>query len=78
MASKFEKAFKDLEKEATTPQAPRGYKLVREAKTTHINILTRPSTREALDEIRAERGQSRNELINDILERYVEEYYNER
>lgn len=78
MASKFEKAMQNLEQEATTPAAPRGYKLVREPKTVHVNLLVRASTRDALEEIRSEKGQSRNDLVNEILEKYIESYYNGR
>lgn len=78
MTTKFEKAVKGLEKEtaaADAPKAPRGYRLVREAKSVQTSIVMRASTREALDDIRAELGKSRNELINDILEEYIERYF---
>lgn len=79
MATKFEKAMAaDLEKQNTTATAPRGYKLVREGKTFQTSFVLRASTREALDDIRADLGKSRNELVNDILEEYIERYYKER
>ena len=78
MTTKFEKAVKGLEKEtaaADAPKAPRGYRLVREAKSVQTSIVMRASTREALEEIRAELGKSRNDLINTILEEYIDNYY---
>jgi hypothetical protein len=79
--SKFENALKGIEKEtpaANAPKAPRGYRIVREGKTFQTSIVMRASTREAIDDIRAELGKSRNDLINTILEEYIENYYKER
>ena len=78
MASKFERAVKGIEQETPgkdIPKAPRGYRVVREAKTAQTSIVMRESTREALEEIRAELGKSRNDLINTILEEYIDNYY---
>lgn len=79
MATKFDKAMTaDIEKQNATADAPRGYKLVREGKTFQTSFVLRESTRTALDDIRAELGKSRNELVNDILEAYIANYYKER
>lgn len=79
MATKFDKAVTaDIEKQNATAAAPRGYKLVREGKTFQTSFVLRESTRIALDEIRAEKGMSRNELANEIFEAYIDEYYKDR
>lgn len=78
MVNKFERAVKGIEKETSgkdIPTAPRGYKVVRESKTVQTSVVIRESTREALDDIRVELGKSRNDLINTILEEYIESYY---
>ena len=78
MASKFEKATERMEQATAAPTAEtprRGYRLIRESKKIPVSILIRESTRDALDEIQAEQGKSRNEIINNILEEYIEKYY---
>ena len=61
------------EPEQTGQEVPRGYKLVKESKSGRINLLVRPSTKEALKEEADRRGISTNELINKILEDYIED-----
>lgn len=78
MATKFERAMETKIEKTPTTAAPRGYKLVREGKTFQTSFVLRQSTREALDDIRAELGKTRNELVNDILEEYIDRYYKER
>lgn len=79
MANKFDKAFKeDLKKEEKIIDVPRGYKLVKEGKTFQTSFVLKQSTREALDTIRSEQGKSRNELVNDILEAYIDNYFREK
>ena len=50
---------------------PEGYKLVREAKTERLQILLRPTVHEKLKRIAAERGTSKNEIINNLVEEFV-------
>lgn len=80
--AKFEKAMEKMDGKKTpaadTMTAPRGYQLKREGKTFQTSFVLRQSTREALDEIRIEKGQSRNDLVNDILEAYINDYYKGR
>ena len=52
---------------------PAGFKLVKESKTARAQLLIRPTTKEALQQIAEEEGTSFNNLINDILDDYVEE-----
>ncbi len=47
------------------------YHLVREAKSERLQILLRPATKEALFEIANESGISTNELVNRILESFI-------
>lgn len=49
-----------------------GYKMQREGKSERLSIIIRPSVKDALDEMAAERGISRNELINIYLESAIE------
>lgn len=50
---------------------PDGYKIIREAKTERLQILIRPTTHEKLKHIAAETGQSKNEIINNLIENYI-------
>lgn len=50
---------------------PKGYKLVRETKSTRLQLLVRPSTKEALKEEAAALGISVNDLANNIFEDYI-------
>ena len=52
---------------------PKGYKLVKENKTERIQLLVRPTTKAALKQKAAAQGTSLNDLINQILDKYVEE-----
>lgn len=49
------------------------YMLVREAKSERMQILTRPSTKEALVEIAEEAEISVNELVNRIFESFIKD-----
>lgn len=51
----------------------RGYELRREVKSTRMQLLIRPSTKKALQNIAQEEEISMNELINRILENYIDE-----
>ena len=66
------------EKPQETPQAaqegiiiPKGYKLVRENKSARLQLLIRPSTKEALKEEAAALGISVNDLANNIFEEHL-------
>lgn len=54
-----------------TATIPKGYKLVKEAKSERTQFLLRPTTKEAIKEAAAERGVSMNDLVNDILDEYI-------
>jgi len=79
MASKFEKAFNEMQPEAkqTGTKLERGYKIVKESKNAQLSAVIRPSTKEALNDIAADQGKKRNELINEIFEAYIKDYYKE-
>lgn len=83
MAKTFKNAamnFISAEEPTTTPRAddpagaqiPKGYKLVKESKSARTQILLRPATKEALREAAEEQGISLNELINTVLDSYIE------
>ena len=79
MASKFEKAYQEMQPETkpTGTAIERSYKIVKESKNAQISAVIRPSTKEALTDIAAELGKRRNELINEIFEAYISDYYKE-
>lgn len=52
--------------------APKGYKLVRENKSERMQLLVRPTTKEAIKKAAAAQGLSMNDLINQILDEYTE------
>ena len=56
----------------STPKIPAGYKLVPETKSERTQLLFRPTTKDTLREIAAARGISLNDLVNQILEEYIE------
>lgn len=51
---------------------PKGYKLVKENKSERLQLLIRPTLKEAAKQEAAARGVSVNDLINSILEEYME------
>ena len=53
-------------------QIPKGYRLVRESKNQRTQILLRPTTKQTLRDMAEEQGKSLNELINSILEDYID------
>lgn len=57
---------------AAPADIPEGYKLVREAKTERLQLLVRPSVHEKLKRIAAEQGTSKNEIINKLIEDYLQ------
>lgn len=54
-----------------TSTIPKGYRLVKEAKSERTQFLLRPTIKEAIKEAAAERGVSMNDLVNDILDEYI-------
>lgn len=56
---------------ATAAAIPQGYTLTRESKTKRLQLLIRPTTDTALQRIAAERGTSKNDLINQALEEFI-------
>lgn len=51
---------------------PAGYKLAKETKSERIQLMVRPSTKKVLKELAFDRRLSLNDLINQILEEYIE------
>jgi len=51
---------------------PKGYRLAPEHKSQRVQLLIKPSTKDAIKEIAEAQGLSMNELINIILEAYIE------
>lgn len=56
--------------EAYTP--PRGYKLVKENKSERMQLLVRPTLKDALRKEAKKQGLSMNDLANTIFEDYLE------
>ena len=50
---------------------PTGYKLVKENKSERMQLLIRPSLKEAIRKEAAAQGLSMNDLINTIFEDYI-------
>lgn len=51
---------------------PKGYVLVRESKSARMQLLVRPTTKEALRRAAGAQGLSVNDLVNQILDNYIE------
>lgn len=51
---------------------PKGYKLVKENKTERMQLLVRPTLKEAIKKEAQAQGVSMNDLINNIFEEYLE------
>lgn len=52
---------------------PKGYKLVKENKSQRMQLLVRPTLKDAIRaEAEAQGGISMNDLVNNILEEYLE------
>lgn len=58
--------------EAAGFQIPKGYRLEREFKSVRMQLLVRPSTKEAIKREAAAQGVSMNDLINKLLDEYAE------
>lgn len=51
-----------------------GYKVVKENKSERMQLLIRPTTKDAIRELAAEQGLSMNDLVNNIFEEYIERH----
>lgn len=51
---------------------PKGYKLVKEPKSARLQLLVRPLTKEGIKRAAEAQGLSMNDLINQILDEYIE------
>ena len=56
---------------------PRGYKLVKENKSERMQLLVRPTLKDALRKEAKKQGLSMNDLANTIFEDYMERNGNE-
>lgn len=52
---------------------PEGYTLKKESKTARLQLLIRPTTKTRMRKLAAAEGISLNELVNQILDEYVDE-----
>lgn len=53
-------------------KVPAGYRLQKEYKSERMQLLVRPLTKKLIKEQAAELGLSMNDLVNNILDEYVE------
>ena len=51
---------------------PKGYKLVKENKSERMQLLVRPTIKEAVKKEAEAQGLSMNDLVNNIFEEYLE------
>ena len=51
---------------------PKGYRLEKDYKSERMQLLVRPTTKEAIRALAAEQGLSMNDLVNNIFEEYLE------
>lgn len=51
---------------------PKGYKLIREYKSERMQLLVRPTLKEAMKKEAKKQGLSMNDLANTIFEEYLE------
>lgn len=51
---------------------PKGYRLAKELKSERLQLLVRPTTKEELKKAAQAQGISVNDLINNLLDEYVE------
>ena len=59
-------------KKETPQEVPKGYKLVKENKSERLQLLVRPYAKEEIKKLAKAQGISVNDLINGILEDYIE------
>lgn len=60
------------EEPATALTAPAGYVLKRESKSERMQLLVRPTTKQALKKLADDKGISVNDLANTIFDEYIE------
>jgi predicted HicB family RNase H-like nuclease len=51
---------------------PEGYRLVKEYKSERMQLLVKPATKKAIKKAAYSQGMSMNDLINKIIEEYIE------
>jgi hypothetical protein len=51
---------------------PKGYRLLRESKNEHLQLLVRHTTKDGLKKVAANKGTSVNALANKLFEDYLE------
>lgn len=56
----------------------RGWVFKRESKNKNLSVCTKASTIEALSNIAAESEMNRNELVNEIFESFIDDYYEDK
>lgn len=56
----------------TSIDIPKGYKLVKENKSQHMQLLVRPAIKNAIKAEAEAQGLSMNDLANNIFEEYLE------
>lgn len=61
-----------IEQIQTGGAIPKGYMLVKETKSERAQFLLRPSTKNGLKALARAQKRSINDLVNDILEEYLE------
>lgn len=59
-------------------ELPKGYEIKRESKTTRTSLVMRPTYFALLEDVAARKGISRNELLNNIIEDYLDAVMSER
>ena len=70
-------ATEENDKYVTDIKVPAGYRLQREYKSERMQLLIRPTTKKMIKQRAAVLGISMNDLINQILDEYVEGMVNE-
>lgn len=58
-------------------EVPKGYELKKQSKSESMHLLVRPLTRETLQNKAEIEGKSLNQVVNEILEDYIERSKNE-
>lgn len=58
--------------QGTSVTIPKGYKLVKENKSQRMQLLVRPTLKDAIREEAEAQGLSMNDLVNNIFEEYLE------
>lgn len=56
----------------------RGWVFKRESKNKNLSVYTKASTIEVLSNIAAESEMNRNELVNEIFESFIDDYYEDK